>query len=273
MSQYYNYKTAMFIFFMSLIAYLVLMVTFYYNDDMMGNTPQALRFIILGVFESMLLVPLLLYVIGNKKSIKHSFRIRPVASGAFRDIVFVAVGMFFLVELINMATGALFNYTPSFPSHLKAIYPLNFILIFIVSVIITPIVEEAVFRGYLLRVMLRNKYSPFVAIILSSLLFTFSHLSYWNAPAIFTAGLILGFIAYTFYSIVPAIIIHAIFNLMVLIDINIPQIRENILYAKSFVAWAIMIGGIIILATGLLNIKQNVRVHRRRRHDKGGTRL
>ncbi len=273
MSQYYNYKTAMFIFLMSLIAFLILMVTFYYNHDMMGSTPQALRYIVLGLFESMLLVPLLLYVIGNRKSVKHAFRIRPVPSGAFRDILFVAVGLFFLLELVNMLTGAFFETAQGTGSHLKVLYPLNFILIFIVTVIVTPVVEEAVFRGYLLRVMLRNKYSAFVAILLTSLLFTFSHLSYWNAPAIFIAGMVLGYIAYKFYSIIPGIIIHAVFNLMILLDINIPQVRENIMYAKPFVSRVILAGGIIMLFIGLLNIRQNISIHRKRKDHEGGTGL
>jgi len=273
MSRYYNYRTGMLIFLMSLIAFIVLMLTFYYNEAMMGNTPQAWRYIILGFFEAMLLIPLVLYVIGNRKSLKHAFRIRPLPPGSFRDILFTAVGMFFLVELVNIAMRGLFHVDPAGAEHLRVLYPLNFILLFIVTVVVTPVVEEAVFRGYLLRVMFRNKYSPFLAILLSSLLFTFSHLSYWNAPAVFLAGMVLGYIAYKFYSIIPCIIIHAVFNLMVLIDINIPQIRENILYAKSFVVWAVMAGGILMLLMGLLNIRQNVHIHRKRRHEKEGSRL
>jgi membrane protease YdiL (CAAX protease family) len=273
MSRYYNYKTGMLIFLMSLIAFIVLMLTFYYNEAMMGNTPQAWRYIILGGFEAMLLLPLVLYVIGNKKSLKHTFRIRPLPQGSFRDILFTAIGMFFLAELVNIAMRGIFHVDPAAGEHLRVLYPLNFVLLFIVTVVVTPVVEEAVFRGYLLRVMLRNKYRPFLAILLSSLIFTFSHLSYWNAPAVFLAGMILGYVAYKFYSIIPCIIIHAVFNLMVLIDINIPQIRENILYAKSFVVWVVMAGGILMLLMGLLNIRQNIHIHRKRRHEKEGSRI
>ena len=270
MSRYYNYQIALLILLMSLIAYLILITGFYYNDTIMGNTPQALRYIILGIFELLLLVPLLLYVLGNKKSIKHSFRVRPISILAIRDIIFVAVGMFFLVELIDIFSESVFQFTRDPQTDLKVLYPMNFILIFIVSGLITPIVEEAIFRGYLLRVMLRSKYSVVAAIIVTSLVFMLSHLTFAHAPAIFIAGLILGFISYSFYSIIPCIIIHSIFNVMVLIDINFPQIRENVMYAKSFVPWAIMIGGIIILVIGMVNIKRKIRVNRKRRHDEEG---
>ncbi len=270
MPRYYNYRIALLILLMSLIAYLILITGFYYNDAIMGNTPQALRYIVLGIFELLLLVPLLLYVWGNKKSIKHSFRIRPISILAFRDIIFVAVGMFFLIELIDIFSESVFQFTRNPQTDLKVLYPLNFILIFIVSGLITPIVEEAIFRGYLLRAMFRNKFSMPAAIIVTSLVFTLSHLTFAHAPAIFIAGLILGFVSYSFYSIIPCIIIHSIFNIMVLIDINFPQIRESVVYAKSFVPWTIMIGSIIILLIGLINIKQNIKINRKRKHDKEG---
>ncbi|MBW6458300.1 MAG: CPBP family intramembrane metalloprotease [FCB group bacterium] len=270
MSQYYNYKTALLIFFMSLIGYLILLIGFYNNDALMGETPQALRYVVLGLSQLLLLLPLFFYVIGNKKSVRHAFRVRPVSGRAFLDILMIAVGMFFLLELTRILGGILFRTELPGPESLKVIYPLNFILIFFISVVITPIVEEAVFRGYLLRVMLRSKYSPLLAVTLSALLFMLAHLDYWNAPGIFLAGLILGFVAYSFYSIIPCIIIHAVFNAMVLIDINLPQIRDSIFYAKSYVAWVIMAGGIFMLLLGLLNVRMKVHVHRKRRTLKEG---
>ena len=233
MSQYYNYKTALLILFMSLVAYLILILGFYYNDSFMGNTPQAFRYIIQGLFELLLLVPLFLYVIGNGKSIKHAFRLRPVSIRALRDIVFVAIGMVIFVEFIQYFMNMFIGSEQFVNDDLKVLYPLNYLLLIPVIGIITPVVEEAVFRGYMLRIMLRNKYAPVLAIILQALLFTVVHLSFRNAPAIFVAGIILGYIAYSFYSILPGIIIHSIFNILVLIDINVPQLRENVLYGNS----------------------------------------
>ncbi|MDD3095806.1 MAG: type II CAAX endopeptidase family protein [Candidatus Neomarinimicrobiota bacterium] len=265
MSQYYNYKTAVLILLMSLIAYLVLVVGLYYNPDIMGSAPQALGYIALIFFELLLLVPLLLYVIGNKKSVKHAFRLRPVPLGGIRDILFVAVGMFVALELIRYLMERFLNFDPVFGSYYRVDYPLNILLLFFLSVVITPVVEEAVFRGYLLRVMLRNKYSPLIAIITTALLFSLSHLTYRNAAGIFVAGLILGYVAYSYYSIIPAIIIHSLFNLMVLIDVNIPAIRELVLGARSYVVWILCAGGIVAMTLGLLNIKNKVHIHRTKR--------
>jgi membrane protease YdiL (CAAX protease family) len=153
---------------------------------------------------------------------------------------------------------------------LKVIYPLNYLLIIPVVAIITPIVEEAIFRGYLLRTMVKNNYSPVLAVILQALLFTVIHLSFRNAPAIFLAGLILGFVAYSFYSIIPGIIIHSIFNILVLVEINIPQIRESIIYGNQIIAWLIFALGLLMLMFGLVSIRSNIHVHRKRRDEKEG---
>ena len=270
MSQYYNYKTGLLILFMSLIAYLILVLGFYYNDSLMGSTPQAVRYIVLGFFELLLLLPLLLYVVGNGKSIKHAFRLRSISLLALRDILFVGIGMFVLVEITQYLTNLIIGSEHFVSDDLKVRYALNYLLIVPVVAIITPIVEESVFRGYFLRTMLRNKISPFLAILLQAILFTVAHLSFRNAPGIFVAGIILGYLAYSFYSIVPGIIIHSIFNILVLVDINVPQIRERIIYGRTYIPWLILTVGILLFVIGLMNIRKNVRVHRKRSDGKEG---
>ncbi|MEA2076598.1 MAG: type II CAAX endopeptidase family protein [Candidatus Marinimicrobia bacterium] len=270
MSQYYNYKTALLILFMSLIAYFILIFGFYYNDALMGNTPQAVRYIILGIFELLLLLPLLLYVIGNGKSVKHAFRLRSVSLIALKDILFIAIGMFIVIEFVQYLLELLYGSEAFINNDLKVLYPLNYLLIISVVAIITPVVEEAVFRGYFLRIMLRNKISPVIAIILQALVFTIAHLSFKSAPAVFLAGIILGYLAYSFYSIIPGIIIHSIFNILVLVNINAPQIRESIIYGRVFAPWVIVIFGLILLILGVVSVQKNVHVHRRRRDAKEG---
>jgi len=268
MSQYYNYRTGALIVLMSMIAFMSLFMGLYYNDAIMGGTPQAVKYIIMGLFEILLLLPLFLYVIGNGKSIKHAFRLRPISWRAIRDILFVSVGMFVVLEVLQFFLDALWGSDMLADQNLKVSYPLNYLIIVVVAGMITPIVEEFLFRGYLLRVMLRSKYAPITAIVVQAVLFTVIHMSFRNAPVIFLAGVILGFIAYSFYSIVPGIIIHSIFNILVLVKINVPKISEVILYGPVYLPWLIALAGLLLLIIGLINIKRNVRVNRTRRDEK-----
>ncbi|MCF7832649.1 MAG: CPBP family intramembrane metalloprotease [Candidatus Marinimicrobia bacterium] len=270
MSQYYNYKTALLILLMSLVAYLILILGLYYNDSLMGNTPQAARYIVLGVFQLLLLVPLLLYVIGNGKSVKHAFRLRPMSLRALSDVIFIAIGMFILVESVQYLIELFVGPESFINNDLSVRYSLNYLLIVPVVAIITPFVEESIFRGYLLRSMIRNKYSPVLAIIIQALLFTVIHLSFRNAPAIFIAGVILGYVAYSFYSIIPSIIIHSIFNILILVDINVPRIRESVMYGRAYIPWLIFAGGSLLFLIGIVNIRRNIQVHRKRRNEEEG---
>jgi membrane protease YdiL (CAAX protease family) len=251
--------------FMSLIAYLILVLGIYYNDGSMANTPQAVRYIVLGIFESLLLLPLLLYVLGNGKSIKHAFRLRFVSMRALKDILFISIGMFIVLEYFQYVLAGWYGMDSFVSGDLKVLYPLNYFLLIPVFSIITPIVEEFVFRGYFLRVMTRNNVSPALAVIIQALVFTAAHLSFRNAPVVFVAGIILGFLAYSFHSIVPGIIIHSIFNTLALVNINFPRIEENIVYSRSYVQWLIIVGGFLLLTIGLVSVKKNVKVHRHRR--------
>lgn len=89
-----------------------------------------------------------------------------------------------------------------------------FILLASISAALT---EEVGFRGYG-QVPLEERYGPFLAIIISSVLFTFFHLNQaWSIPMLlhlFIAGLFAGAFAYVSGSIVPGIIAHTVLDIV-----------------------------------------------------------
>ena len=121
----------------------------------------------------------------------------------------------------------------------------------------------------MLRVMLRSKFSPTLAILIPAALFAVVHINFQTPPTVFLAGIILGFMAYSFYSIIPGIILHSVFNILVLIDINVPDVRESIVYGHPLITWAIFLVGTILLIIGIVSIRKNVHVHRRRKEGVG----
>jgi membrane protease YdiL (CAAX protease family) len=82
--------------------------------------------------------------------------------------------------------------------------------------IVAGICEETGFRGYM-QAPLEKKYGPFVAILLTSVMFTLIHLSHsWALPIlphIFFASSLLGMLAYKTNSIIPGIIGHSILDI------------------------------------------------------------
>jgi membrane protease YdiL (CAAX protease family) len=89
-----------------------------------------------------------------------------------------------------------------------------FILLAALSAALT---EETGFRGYA-QVPLEERYGPFLAIIIISVLFVFFHLNQaWALPALlqlFAAGLFSGAYAYASGSLLPGIIAHTVLDIV-----------------------------------------------------------
>jgi membrane protease YdiL (CAAX protease family) len=87
------------------------------------------------------------------------------------------------------------------------------IAMFLYMVILGPIGEELIFRGFILEGLL-DRYSARKAILFSALLFGIVHLNPWQFIPGFILGIFFGWVYYnTQRSIIQAIILHAIVNL------------------------------------------------------------
>lgn len=263
MSNRIGYQTtSLIIVFFSLIAYISLVVFIYYNF-IIYEPSQTMRLLLLGFFELIMIVPLYIYVRTNEHSFKHVCRFRRYPQKATLHILFVAVGLFFFVEILNTVTDLIVN-TPNMENADYYCSSLaNVFALVISSVLIAPFVEEAIFRGFLIRSLGNKGYSPATAIIISALAFSIAHLNVWESVTYFMAGCVLGYVAFYFRSIKPTILIHVIFNSLVVIDINFPQIRAILFYSNPILHWSIIILGNILLGLGLYQISKNIKPAKR----------
>jgi len=89
-------------------------------------------------------------------------------------------------------------------------------LIIIMSSIVAAICEEAGLRGYMQQ-PLEKRYGPIIAIVITSVAFTATHLGHtWAAPIlphIFFASVLLGILCYRTGSLIPGILGHAILDI------------------------------------------------------------
>lgn len=88
--------------------------------------------------------------------------------------------------------------------------------VLIMGSVVAGICEETGFRGYM-QAPLEKKYGPSTAIIITSIVFMFIHLSHsWAAPIlphIFFASVLLGILAYKTGSLIPGIIGHSFLDI------------------------------------------------------------
>ncbi|RKD69610.1 CAAX prenyl protease-like protein [Sinobaca qinghaiensis] len=83
--------------------------------------------------------------------------------------------------------------------------------VFIAIALVTPLIEEIIFRGGILQA-LKTKYNTFIAILLSSVLFLLAHPVTLIMPALLVAGLSFGYLYHKYDSIYPPILHHMFIN-------------------------------------------------------------
>ena len=92
----------------------------------------------------------------------------------------------------------------------------NYILIFLLAVILGPICEEIIFRGYLFKI-LKIRLNNFYAIILNSIFFGIIHFELSAIIPALILGISLSLIRLKTNNLIPSTIIHSLHNLLALI--------------------------------------------------------
>ena len=90
----------------------------------------------------------------------------------------------------------------------------------LVLCIIAPIAEEYLFRGLMMRKMLKWNISPWYAIIGSSIMFGLIHLNPAQIPGAIILGIFMAWMCYRTRSLIPGIIIHITNNTLCLIPVE-----------------------------------------------------
>ncbi len=88
--------------------------------------------------------------------------------------------------------------------------------------LLAPVAEEIVYRGAILRALIDKwPLRPGIAIIVSALIFSFSHLNPAQMPHAFIAGLLLGWMCWRTDSIVPGVVLHWVNNTIAFVLCNV----------------------------------------------------
>ncbi len=150
-----------------------------------------------------------------------AFRVRRLSAAQWTWGLIAAVAF---ATTVNAAIVVLFRLTEFPEATFRAGYDFNFIptpelklLACVVSAISAGVCEEVGFRGYMQR-PIERRHGPFIAILISSVMFAVIHLNkgFEVAPGMFAitlgAGVLLGIIAWASNSLIPTIIGHAIID-------------------------------------------------------------
>ncbi len=101
--------------------------------------------------------------------------------------------------------------TPGDTTEQYAALPLGMIPIIVAAVLVSPLIEEVVMRGWI-QGRLSAEFGPERAIVNTAALFAVAHLDPWGVPFMFPLGLACGYSVYLTRSIWSGVLIHMAFN-------------------------------------------------------------
>ena len=129
--------------------------------------------------------------------------------------------------------------------------------------LLAPVCEELVFRGAVLRALLRWTPRHWLAIAISALLFALIHANPIQMPHAFLVGLLLGWLYYRTDSIVPGIVYHWVNNSIAYVVYNFypdPQMKLIDLFGSQRTVAAAVLFSLLILLPALYQL--NLRLHK-----------
>ena len=173
----------------------------------------SLLFVFLFLFPPLQLLIIPFYFTQNN-SYAQVFKIK------FKNLNSIIILYLIIIILaINLVSGYLLSDYPLQKNVSQLSISREITIIQLLSVLVfAPITEEFYFRGILFKYFAERNGKLFI-LILTSLLFSIIHLNVPAAPTLFTLGFSLGLVKLITDNILSSIIMHALFNYIMLLMI------------------------------------------------------
>ena len=217
MNQTLSVKFAFGIVFISVLSALIIGSIFGALDSsiLTGSKPGLSTYFAMFVGQGFLAVPVVVYLVRKKYPLFESLRLNPVSKNTAFITLLLSLGAMVISDEINILVDMVIPMPDSFlqvEAMLKPDNSLSLVLLIFTVVILAPIGEEILFRGFLQK-YLENAWGDITrAILFSSLFFATIHFNpYWMIQ-IYFLGVLLGYLAWKTDSVIPCIIFHVIIN-------------------------------------------------------------
>ena len=223
-----------------------------------GTTPSLSTYISMFVGQSFLIVPVLIYLNKKGAPILDSLRINIISKKTASATLILSLGAMVISDEINILIEKIIPAPESF-LQLEALLtpenPISMIILIITIVILAPVGEELLFRGFLQKFLEKTWGDVTKAILISSLFFAAIHFNPYWLIQIYFLGILLGYIAWKTESVIPAIIFHVVINGSSLLFTHLGESLESTLLWNGHVNPVILILGGYCFFTGMKQIQ------------------
>lgn len=200
-------------------------------------------------------------VLISRSSFREVLRITPFPSSVLVPMIAALFGLWVvIIEILAFVTRAI----PIDQSMMEEMSKLLFKSLWVgipLVVVAAPVMEEALFRGIILRGLL-ERYPPGRAVVLNAVFFAAAHFNIWQLPASFGTGLFLGWVYLRTRSLVLCIMLHAFHNLaLAFVGQYVADLLGVSLEGATvpFVPWWVVVVGVAFLIFGVFMAEKRLR--------------
>jgi len=165
--------------------------------------------------QGIILVPPLYFLTIKQRPLLKSLRIKMVSLPAIQYSLIFSIGVLIIIDTIDRIIHQIIP-TPDYIIDLSGIMQpdstLGYVFLFLAVVIVAPVGEEIVFRGFLQKFLEEYWKDITRAVLVTSLFFAMIHFNPFWIIQIYILGVLLGFLSWKTKSVIPSIMLHSINN-------------------------------------------------------------
>ena len=202
--------------------------------------------------QGIILIPPIYYLTIKKQPLFKSLRIKTTSIPTIKSTLIFSAGVLIAFDILDRTIHKFIpppNYIIDLGEIMRPDSTLGYVFLFLAVVIVAPIGEEIVFRGFLQKFLEKHWEDTTKAVLVTSLFFAMIHFNPFWAIQIYLLGVILGFLSWKTKSVVPSILLHIANNGSAFILTNI---EEEII---DFYLWKDQVSPIFILLAVFLIYK------------------
>ncbi len=190
-------------------------------------TDKLLVYISIFVGHGFMAVPLILYLQRQQIPLQQALRLYPVPLKTIIATVVIAIGAVIITDELDRLILLLMPEDQGSIDRIAELLTFDSlgpaIILFIGLGIFAPVGEELLFRGYLQQFLENHWQDATRAVLITAMTFAMVHLNpYWVIQA-YVLGVLLGYLAWYSNSVLPAIILHGVYNSLALIINNLDK--------------------------------------------------
>ena len=207
--------------------------------------------------QGVILIPPIYFLSIKEQPIFESLRINIVPLKTIKNTVIFSSGVLIVFDTMDRIIHKFIpppEYIIDLGEIMRPDSTLGYIFLFLAVVIVAPIGEEIVFRGFLQKFLEKYWKDITRAVLVTSLFFAMIHFNPFWTIQIYLLGVILGFLAWKTNSVIPSIVLHIINNGLAFILTNIGEGTMGFYLWKDNVSPIFILLAVFLIYKGLEGI-------------------